>query len=371
MKNPSPHTPDLILPPPLPVPQEKPTPSSLKTDKKEAAPASKKRPLWKWILGSVLLVQALHALGFLVWLRVESEKLVLEIVDISPREEQIVQASPEKTPLPRLASLYLPSATKKTTPATTPSPNPIEATNHDCDSSELLPPKVFPTPPLPKGLKIMLLSDIHGDSEKLTEALDLGLEQKPDVCFILGDLATGGVRFNRGKEFIDILTKLQAQVPTYAILGNHDMEHLALVLHVYEQSGIPVLRNQKTTLTAQNKSFDVVGLGDYTQGDSGGYKTALPTHQKAPLPILYLAHSPDSKRYLKNRHWSALFCGHTHGGQIIPPFCSQPLLLPIEDKTYYSGLYTWQGKPLYVSRGIGAHLGIRFHCPSEVTIIKT
>lgn len=228
--------------------------------------------------------------------------------------------------------------------------------------------------PLPSGLRLMLIADVHQNYEMLEKSIALGLKEKPHACFILGDLCTGSIRFTRIRDYVQLLKKLNKEVPTYAILGNHDMNHLFLIVHTYEKAGIPLLRNRAEDITLNGKKLRIVGLGDYGMGDDEPEK-CLPLASAPPEhPVLLLSHNPDSKAILGTEkapqyYWSALFCGHTHGGQILLPGLP-PIIMPC-DRRFVSGLYSWWGKPLYITRGVGAHLGVRFRCPAEVTIIHT
>jgi predicted MPP superfamily phosphohydrolase len=61
-----------------------------------------------------------------------------------------------------------------------------------------------------------------------------------------------------------------------------------------------------------------------------------------------------------------VIAGHTHGGQIRIPILGS-LVLPIHFKQFDKGLFDVRGTKMYVSRGVGCRVPVRFRCPPEVT----
>jgi len=60
--------------------------------------------------------------------------------------------------------------------------------------------------------------------------------------------------------------------------------------------------------------------------------------------------------------------GHTHGGQCKPPFLPAPLL-PVRNRRYTAGEFAVSGnRRLYISRGVGHLLKVRFNVRPEVTV---
>ena len=93
---------------------------------------------------------------------------------------------------------------------------------------------------------------------------------------------------------------------------------------------------------------------------------ALAAH--AGEPALVLSHNPDS---LDHAGWSGyrgwVLAGHTHGGQCKPPFLPPPLL-PVQNKRYTAGAIPLaDGRAVYISRGIGHLIPVRFNVRPEIT----
>ena len=86
-------------------------------------------------------------------------------------------------------------------------------------------------------------------------------------------------------------------------------------------------------------------------------------------PVLTLVHNPDAVDREGLRRIPGWFlAGHTHGGQVrIPPF--PPPILPIANRRYAAGpVALGGGRDLYVSRGVGHLLPLRFGVRPELTL---
>jgi predicted MPP superfamily phosphohydrolase len=92
-------------------------------------------------------------------------------------------------------------------------------------------------------------------------------------------------------------------------------------------------------------------------------------YRSAAKPALVLSHNPDTADepgWLGYEGW--ILSGHTHGGQCKPPFLPPPLI-PVRNKRYTSGeIDVAGGRRLYISRGVGHTLMVRFNARPEVTI---
>jgi predicted MPP superfamily phosphohydrolase len=81
-----------------------------------------------------------------------------------------------------------------------------------------------------------------------------------------------------------------------------------------------------------------------------------------------LSHDPKSARLLAAHRPALVLSGHTHGGQVylrrVTPFLAARVGLP-----FLAGLFEVDGGHLYVNRGLGAALPVRFHAPPELTVL--
>lgn len=218
-------------------------------------------------------------------------------------------------------------------------------------------------PGLHRPLRLLHLSDLHyGFRIPLSlihEAITLGLAQKPDLICLTGDYVTNNW-FDHPLLLLDPLRRLTRVAPTFAVLGNHDVDPLGDIL---TSAGVRLLENSSSAF----EQLHIVGVGDLW----GAGVDAPAAFEKCPAnsPRIVLAHNPDSKDYLTSYDWSLLLCGHTHGGQAVMPFVG-PVLYSVRDQSMVAGLHQWKGRSVHVTRGVGSLFGVRFNCRPEVSVLE-
>jgi predicted MPP superfamily phosphohydrolase len=82
-----------------------------------------------------------------------------------------------------------------------------------------------------------------------------------------------------------------------------------------------------------------------------------------------LNHNPDA---MDEAIWEGVrgwvLAGHTHGGQVRPPFLPPPVL-PVRNRRYTAGAFdVGPGRTLYISRGVGHLLRVRCNVRPEMTL---
>jgi predicted MPP superfamily phosphohydrolase len=223
--------------------------------------------------------------------------------------------------------------------------------------------------------RILHISDIHisdgmGASD-LEPGFRLGLAAQPDLICLTGDF----VSYTRGFDRTGLQRMLRlaaGQAPTYAVLGNHDGgawlarsggdRSTAPMRELVAATGVRMLHNDSTV----EGDLTLVGVGDYW----GGELDAQRAFRKVPhsAPTVVLCHNPDGKQLLEQHSWNLMLSGHTHGGQARIPGLT-PLWAPGADKRFLAGLYSWQGRQLFVTRGLGSPHHVRAFCRPEVSIL--
>ena len=224
------------------------------------------------------------------------------------------------------------------------------------------------------GKTLAQLSDTHigpqVDDDYITRVFSQVNLLNPDIVVHTGDLISYA-----GHKTIEQAKRLTCTIPrgklgTVAILGNHDYggnwsEPLVArqVSDVLTQAGCTVLRNQSVDVSG----LKIVGLDDLW---AGRFEPLPVLTTIAPdQPVLVLSHNPDTcdiPEWSSYRGW--ILSGHTHGGQCKPPFLPAPLL-PVRNRRYTAGEFHLSGnRRLYISRGIGHLLRVRFNVRPEVTI---
>jgi len=221
---------------------------------------------------------------------------------------------------------------------------------------------------LANPVRILHLSDLHVSSPehlwRVSKAIELGLAQKPDLACLTGDYLFGG-KVKRAEEYVQALLPLSRAIPVFACLGNNDGAWSDRTRLYSDTSGILELLSAAKIKTLDNASADVrvgdsvlrvVGIGDAYCAKFNPW-TAFPRKGKeASSPLVALCHNPDYKRELMAFHWDALLCG--------------PQILPVKDRAYVGWLYSYQGRWMHITRGIGSWYGFRLNCQPEVSIVN-
>lgn len=199
-----------------------------------------------------------------------------------------------------------------------------------------------------RRIRILHLADFHASflvpQYLIDQAIDMGLQQRPDLACLTGDFITSRRGFN-SEMYESSLRRLAQAVPTYAVLGNHDggkwaplrggFPNHSVVDQILDRSGVELLQNRSQMIRCRGREVSIVGVGDlWSEEIDSTSAFADVDSQKA---ILLLSHNPDSKAILQDYPWHLMLCGHTQGGQVIIPF-EGPRYAPVEDKRFVCGL---------------------------------
>ena len=217
-------------------------------------------------------------------------------------------------------------------------------------------------------LKIAFFSDVHANQELFEQAVERIIKSQPDLILFGGDLITATERFRRSRWAVNGFRRLSATAPCYAVLGNHDYEKQEQVERVMTTAGVRILRNEAICWkTPANTQLRIIGLGDYNEGDEAP-ESCMKKRNEEALPVLLLSHDPESRWLLRSYDWDLMLSGHTHGGQIGNPFTGNPISFR---SSMPAGLFEFEnGRRVFVTRGVGAILNMRFFCRPEICIIE-
>lgn len=232
---------------------------------------------------------------------------------------------------------------------------------------------------LRREVRILHLSDLHASDavpyELIERAIELGLEQRPDLACLTGDFITRAIP--SAEEYRRVLRRLTQAVPTLACFGNHDGGRWAVrlggyanigpVRRVLEDAGVVCLHNASEVLEIGGQKLLVAGLGDLWSREVRP-EAALPS--AAPeWPCLVLAHNPDTRLEVGGYDWDLMLSGHTHGGQVVIPIVEYAPFQAVKDKRFLEGLQPWEGRLVHITRGVGNLLGVRLNCRPEVSLL--
>ena len=226
-----------------------------------------------------------------------------------------------------------------------------------------------------QGARLVQFSDIHAgpfvSDGYLFDTFRRIAALRPDIVTVTGDLTTYAA------DVIPHARRVFARLPhgrlaTLATLGNHDygrhwtdyqsVDRLVETLHVL---GIRVLRNETATVAG----LQIVGMDDLWAGRFEPARAMAGVDARQAM--LALSHNPDT---VDLPGWdgfeSWILAGHTHGGQVKPPFLPPPVLA-VENRRYTAGEFDLSGhRQLYINRGVGHLLQVRFNCRPEVTVFE-
>lgn len=266
-----------------------------------------------------------------------------------------------------------------------------------------------------RGLRIVHLSDLHLSPDMpdrfLEKIICTSRDLKPDLILFTGDFLCYG-RLDEPDRLVRFLNRFSARFGCFAVLGNHDYEsyvgvnpegdydtlqagsgdvakafrriltrqtvtgkfsqrlqscdlHSGLV-EVFKQTPFVLLENACQKLAIGHSFINICGLGEYSA------RRCLPElafqHYDARYPGIVLAHNPDTLPHLSGYPGELVLCGHIHGGQINLPWIVDRFAV-VEHPEFRKGLIRSGGRTMYVSRGLGGVLRLRWRARPELVAI--
>ena len=225
------------------------------------------------------------------------------------------------------------------------------------------------------GARLVHFSDIHLGprvaDEYLLDTFRRVAALQPDIVVVTGDFTS-----DHG-DVIDHTKRIYSHFPhgrlaTVGTLGNHDygrrwadLGHAAQLTATLGALGVQVLRNEVMDVAG----LQIVGMDDLWARRFQPSQALAAVNTRGPM--LALSHNPDTvDRPGWERFTGWILAGHTHGGQVKPPFLPPPML-PVQNRRYTAGEFELSGsRRLYISRGVGYILQVRFNVRPEVTVFE-
>lgn len=227
------------------------------------------------------------------------------------------------------------------------------------------------------GKILMQISDIHigkrFDYHFIIDSFKEAEEFNPDFVVYTGDYVStykDEVLYDKLEEVLNSAVK--GKIGTIGILGNHDygkswsQNSIAdKISAMLMRNGVQLLRNEH----AEMNGLNFIGFDDCL-GLNFNPEKAMNGFNKSRANIV-LCHNPTICNLGVWRDYNSwILSGHTHGGQVKPPFLPPPIL-PVENKKYSAGKFELSNdRTLYINRALGHSLQIRFNVRPEITIFE-
>ena len=229
-------------------------------------------------------------------------------------------------------------------------------------------------------VRIGVLTDLQFErvGPQQQRAVDRLMELEPDLILMPGDIHQGSPKAFREElpEIRRLLGRLEAPYGVFFVHG--DAEGPAEAAEAIRGTGIRLLVNDVVRLRVRDRAITLVG----TQLQWWRVNEFLTNQEEAPGTAdtrIVLTHRPDAVLTLypedDPRHrFDLTVSGHTHGGQIQLPILG-PIATASEVPRYVAagGLHELEGRPVYVSRGVGAERGqaplVRLGAPPDISLL--
>ena len=215
--------------------------------------------------------------------------------------------------------------------------------------------------------KIVYISDIHAGPYYSTERVESLVSQvnnlHPDLILLGGDYVSGEDTYINST--FESLSKLQAPLGIYAVLGNTDPQYYSWMA-LDNSTNIIDIGNMGDWVGNSNGKIRIGGLG--ADNDRQDIDDAVGNASASDFVIL-LKHEPDYFTKVNKSMVDMVLSGHTHGGQVTFFGLWAPYL-PSNGTKYVSGEFEEGNSTLIVSNGIGTvGLPIRFFARPQIIVI--
>ena len=237
----------------------------------------------------------------------------------------------------------------------------------------------MPIKNLPKelvGKTLIQISDMHignrFDWKFIVQSFAKASKLNPDFVVYTGDFVSYENE-NQIAQLKEVFNNpVKGRLGTIGILGNHDYgknwaqnEVADAIVDVLKQSGVEMLRNEQKEFSG----LSFIGFDDYwaTNFDA---KKAMGQFDSRKASIV-LCHNPDvCDLDVWGGYEGWILSGHTHGGQVKPPFLPAPML-PVKNKKFSAGKISLEGgRTLYINRALGHLWQVRFNVRPEITVFE-
>ena len=236
------------------------------------------------------------------------------------------------------------------------------------------------------GYRIVQFSDAHVGTYTtsrdylLERAVDSINAQNADMVVFTGDLQN--MRPAEVRPFVPVLGAVRAHDGVFSVLGNHDYaDYISAndevktancreMEDLQRRMGWTLLLNENRILRRGADSLVIAGMendGESKRSPARGNIIRTLKGVADGAFVVMLQHDPSCWRrtILPESNAQLTLSGHTHAMQFVM-FGWSPVAFKYKE---WGGLYSENGRDLYVSTGLGGFLPFRFGVPGEIVVI--
>ena len=236
------------------------------------------------------------------------------------------------------------------------------------------------------GYRIVQFSDAHVGTYTtsrdylLERAVDSINAQNADMVVFTGDLQN--MRPAEVRPFVPVLGAVRAHDGVFSVLGNHDYaDYISAndevktancreMEDLQRRMGWTLLLNENRILRRGADSLVIAGMendGESKRSPARGNISRTLKGVADGAFVVMLQHDPSCWRrtILPESNAQLTLSGHTHAMQFVM-FGWSPVAFKYKE---WGGLYSEDGRDLYVSTGLGGFLPFRFGVPGEIVVI--
>lgn len=214
------------------------------------------------------------------------------------------------------------------------------------------------TPKVTRGVRLVLLSDLHGCryGAMQRDLLRAVARQRPDAVLLGGDIADDR---HPNLNTWETVRPLAQRYPCYYVSGNHEVRggELPRIKHLMRKWGVTVLEGDCAVLPVKGQRVQICGVDDPDLGSLRFLRqldAASARLRGADVSVL-LTHRPEYAAWYAKYPFDLVLAGHAHGGQWRLPgliegvYASRQGLFP----RYAGGRFRFAGgQTLVIGRGL-------------------
>ncbi|MDK2945873.1 metallophosphoesterase [Geotoga petraea] len=213
-----------------------------------------------------------------------------------------------------------------------------------------------------EDIKFVQISDLHIKKFYFFHSIILKKIKKiePDFIVYTGDSLANNSDQKSLEKFFRELSEIS---DIYVIYGNWDFQDLNEVNKAYAYENIHLIEGKSELVEVKGQKILLTGLPMFYKLEN--------FENFENFYSIFLTHVPDNaKKHIELIDQSDLIlAGHTHGGQIYIPFLTKFLVNKIGNYSeFLRGMHDYNNSKLYINRGLGSWLNVRFLNSPEITI---